>query len=85
MTMAETIQRPRGLSALANPTRFLALVRVLLPFLVVVTVALFAAGLWMAFSVPDDYQQGRTVRIMFIHVPTVWMAMGAYTTSSPTF
>lgn len=78
MTMAETIQRPRGLSALANPTRFLALVRVLLPFLVVGTIALFAAGLWLAFSVPDDYQQGRTVRIMFIHVPSVWMAMGAY-------
>jgi len=76
--MAETIQQPRGLSALANPTRFLALVRVVLPFLTITTVALFGMGLWIGFSVPDDYQQGRTVRIMFVHVPSVWMAMGAY-------
>ena len=69
---------PRGLTALANPTRFLALVRVVLPWLVVLTVALFAYGLFRSFTVPDDYQQGRTVRIMFVHVPAVWMAMGAY-------
>ena len=74
----ETINRPRGLTALANPTRFLALVRVTVPWLSAITVGLLAIGLWMGFSVPDDYQQGRTVRIMFVHVPSVWMAMGAY-------
>ena len=73
-----SISTPRGLTALANPTRFLALVRVVLPWLVVLTVALFAYGLFRSFTVPDDYQQGRTVRIMFVHVPAVWMAMGAY-------
>ena len=78
MTIADITPRPRGLSALANPARFLSFVGVVLPSLVMVTVALFVAGLWMGFSVPDDYQQGRTVRIMFIHVPSVWMAMGAY-------
>ena len=74
----DTINQPRGLTALANPTRFLALVRIVLPWLAAMTVALLAIGLWMGFSVPDDYQQGRTVRIMFVHVPSVWMAMGAY-------
>ncbi len=78
MTIADTSPRPRGLSALANPTRFLAFVGGVLPFLAAATAVLFAVGLWMSFTVPDDYQQGRTVRIMFIHVPSVWMAMGAY-------
>lgn len=78
MTIADSPNTPRGLTALANPTRFLALVRVLLPFLALITIALLATGLWMGFTVPDDYQQGRTVRIMFVHVPSVWMAMGAY-------
>lgn len=73
-----TSSQPRGISALANPTRFLALVRAVIWPLALVTAALLAVGLWMAFTVPDDYQQGRTVRIMFVHVPSVWMAMGAY-------
>ncbi|MEO1397985.1 MAG: heme ABC transporter permease CcmC [Pseudomonadota bacterium] len=69
---------PRGLTALANPTRFLALVKVLLPLTAVLAIGLLAIGLYMGFSAPDDYQQGRTVRIMFIHVPAVWVAMMAY-------
>ncbi|MEE9313624.1 MAG: heme ABC transporter permease CcmC [Rhizobiaceae bacterium] len=75
-----TIVAPKGLTALANPTRFLALVKMLVPWLAVITVVLFGIGLWMGFSVADDYQQGRTVRIMFVHVPAVWLAMGAYMT-----
>ncbi len=78
MSVAETTPRPRSLSALANPTWFLAFVGAALPYFAAATITLLAVGLWMSFSVPDDYQQGRTVRIMFIHVPSVWMAMGAY-------
>ena len=74
----DAVRKPSGLTALANPTRFLALVKTVLPFMWVATLVLLAVGLWMGFSVPDDYQQGRTVRIMFVHVPSVWMAMGAY-------
>ena len=74
----DAVKKLGDLTALANPTRFLALVKVLLPYLWAATILLLAAGLWMCFSVPDDYQQGRTVRIMFVHVPSVWMAMGAY-------
>jgi heme exporter protein C len=51
-----------------------------LPWLGVVTAALLAVGLYMAFFVaPADYQQGETVRIMFIHVPSAWLAMFCYT------
>ena len=40
---------------------------------------LFAVGLYMAFFVaPPDYQQGETVRIMFVHVPSAWLAMFGY-------
>jgi heme exporter protein C len=61
---------------LANPTRFLALVARLLPWLVAATVIAFVVGLEQAFfAAPDDYQQGATVKIMFIHVPSAWLGM----------
>ncbi|NPU14210.1 heme ABC transporter permease [Bradyrhizobium sp. 83002] len=60
---------------LANPTRFLALAARLLPWLALVTVVLLAAGLYLSAQAPDDYQQGATVKIMFIHVPNAWLSM----------
>lgn len=63
---------------LANPTRFIALVNRVLPWLAVVTLVTLAAGLWMGFAAPEDYQQGITVRIMYIHVPFAWLAMMCY-------
>ena len=65
-------------SFLANPARFMAVSRWLAPVLGLAAAALLAAGLWLSFSVPDDYQQGATVRIMFIHIPAAWMAMFVY-------
>jgi heme exporter protein C len=65
--------------SLANPTRFLSLVDRLVPWLTALTAILFATGLYLAFFVaPPDYQQGETVRIMFIHVPAAWLAMFGY-------
>jgi len=62
--------------ALANPSRFLALAERLLSWLAAATALAFAAGLYAAFFVaPEDYQQGATVRIMFIHVPGAWLGM----------
>src|SRR3974390_3639822 len=60
---------------LANPTRFLALTARLLPWLVAVTAILLMIGLYQAATAPDDYQQGATVKIMFIHVPNAWLSM----------
>ena len=39
------------------------------------TVIAFALGLSQVYAAPDDYQQGATVKIMFIHVPSAWLAM----------
>ncbi len=64
--------------SLANPTVFLALTRRLLPGLALATAALFALGLYLAFTAPPDYQQGETVRIMYIHVPAAWLSTFIY-------
>ena len=64
---------------LANPTRFLSFSARALPWLGGATAILLAAGLYLAFFVaPPDYQQGDTVRIMFIHVPSAWLSMAGY-------
>ena len=64
---------------LANPTRFMALSGRLLPWLWGAAAVLIAYGLWLTFfRAPPDYQQGETVKIMFIHVPSAWLAMGGY-------
>jgi len=63
---------------LANPTRFLALSGRILPWLAAATLAAFAVGISLAIGAPDDYQQGATVKIMFIHVPAAWLAMGCW-------
>jgi heme exporter protein C len=64
---------------LANPTRFLGLVNVVVPWLTALTIILLGTGLYLAlFLAPPDYQQGETVRIMFIHVPSAWLAMFGY-------
>ncbi|MGA7717879.1 MAG: cytochrome c biogenesis protein CcsA, partial [Bradyrhizobium sp.] len=60
---------------LANPTRFLAFTARLLPWLVAATAILLAIGLYQSAMAPDDYQQGATVKIMFIHVPNAWLSM----------
>src|ERR1700681_3241950 len=62
----------------ANPTIFLALAQRTLPWLAAATAALFAVGLWLSFAAPPDYQQGETVRIMYLHVPAAWLAMSIY-------
>ena len=63
----------------ANPTRFLRLANAVLPWSVGLTVLLIGAGLYFAFAAsPPDYQQGQTVRIMYVHVPSAWMAMFCY-------
>jgi len=64
----------------ANPTRFLRLSAAVMPWCAGLTVLLFALGLyWGLFVSPADYQQSETVRIMYVHVPSAWMAMFTYT------
>src|SRR3982751_4107756 len=60
---------------LANPTRFLTLTARVLPWLAGLTGLLLLIGLYQSAMAPDDYQQGATVKIMFIHVPSAWLGM----------
>ncbi len=63
---------------LANPTRFSALAARLIPVLAVAACLLFALGFWLMAAAPEDYQQGATVKIMYIHVPAAWLSMFGY-------
>ena len=64
---------------LANPTRFVRLAKLALPVLKLITLVSFGAGLyWGLVTSPADYQQGDTVRIMYIHVPVAWLASSSY-------
>jgi heme exporter protein C len=64
--------------ALANPKRFMDASAQFLPWLAGGAGLILAAGLFLGFLAPPDYQQGDTVKIMFLHVPAAWTAMMAY-------
>ncbi|RZJ29602.1 MAG: heme transporter HemC [Brevundimonas sp.] len=63
---------------LANPDRFARFTRPLVPVLWGVAVVLFLIGVWFSFAAPEDYQQGDTVRIMFVHVPAASVGLMIY-------
>jgi heme exporter protein C len=64
----------------ANPKRFLTFANAILPWCAGATALLLAVGLYFALlDSPPDYQQGESVRIMYIHVPAAWMALLVYT------
>ena len=64
--------------ALANPKRFMDMSEKLLPWLSGAAALALVAGFVLGFLAPPDYQQGMTVKIMFLHVPAAWTAMMAY-------
>jgi heme exporter protein C len=76
--MSETSERPRRWIDLANPTRFVALADMLVPWMAGISTLLLAVGLYLGFTAPEDFQQGTTVQIMYIHVPFAWLAMMCY-------
>ena len=63
---------------LANPARFMSFTRPLTPVLWAIAAVLLVVGVWLSFAAPGDYQQGDTVRIMFVHVPASTLGLGAY-------
>ncbi|TKT82867.1 heme ABC transporter permease [Aquamicrobium sp. LC103] len=76
--MSETTATIRSWTDIANPTRFIALAGRLIPWLGGASALLLIVGLYLGFTAPEDYQQGITVRIMYIHVPFAWLAMMCY-------
>jgi heme exporter protein C len=64
---------------LANPARFRRFSQRVMPSLSFATVLALLVGLYFALvQSPPDYQQGETVRIMFVHVPSAWLSMAGY-------
>ncbi|MBY6134849.1 heme ABC transporter permease [Nocardioides marinus] len=63
----------------ANPKKFLATTERVMPTLWISSAALISVGLvWGFFFTPDDYRQGSTVKIIFLHVPSALMAINAW-------
>ena len=66
------------LSRFANPHRFMVVSAPLAPWLGAAAAVAGAVGLWLGFTAPEDYQQGDTIRIMFVHVPAASIGLMAY-------
>jgi heme exporter protein C len=64
-----------ALADLANPSWFLRFANRTIPWLSGLTVLVFAFGVDQVMIAPNDYQQGATVKIMFLHVPSAWLSM----------
>lgn len=61
-----------------HPNFLMPLATKALPWFWIVTAFLFVLGLWGAFYAPPDYQQGLSIRIMYLHVPAAWMSLFIY-------
>ena len=64
---------------LVNPSKFIDMADYIFKPVLIISIILFAIGLLFSFYLsPDDYQQGSTVRIMYVHVPSAWLALLTY-------
>jgi heme exporter protein C len=76
----EGMMKKPGIGRFANPRRFLELVKWVEPVAAIIAIVALVIGLYTGLvTSPDDYQQGSSVRIMYIHVPAAWMALFIYT------
>ena len=72
-------RQTRSLHRFANPGRFLRLARALQPWLTIPAILILGGGLlWGLLLSPADWQQGDSVRIMYVHVPAAWLASAGY-------
>ncbi|AQX28700.1 MULTISPECIES: heme ABC transporter permease [unclassified Bartonella] len=72
------LSRKKTKISLANPTRFMEISSAVLPWLSSITLLLLVLGLILVVYSPNDYQQGITVKIMYIHVPFAWLSSFCY-------
>ena len=64
---------------LVNPSKFNEVADYTFKPMLILSIVLLALGLLFSFYLsPDDYQQGSTVRIMYVHVPSAWLALLTY-------
>jgi len=63
----------------ANPSRFVRITSILVPWLMAAAGILFITGLYLSLlKSPDDIVQGSAVRIMYVHVPSAWLSIFSY-------
>ena len=63
----------------ANPRRFMGWTRPVLPWSFALAGVCLVVGLvWGFFFTPDDFRQGSTVKIIYLHVPAALMAINAW-------
>ncbi|MEM9477265.1 MAG: heme ABC transporter permease [Pseudomonadota bacterium] len=63
----------------ANPRKFMAVTDKAMPWLFTSAGLALAIGLiWGFFFTPDDFRQGSTVKIIYLHVPSAMMAINAW-------
>jgi heme exporter protein C len=63
----------------ANPTQFMRTTAWMLPLFSVSAALCVVVGLiWGFFFTPDDFRQGSTVKIIYLHVPAALMAINAW-------
>lgn len=63
----------------ANPVKFIKTTDRLMPYMAIGAVICLVSGLiWGFFFTPDDYRQGSTVKIIYLHVPAALMAINAW-------
>jgi len=76
---ADQVRPSRSLHRFANPGQFLRLSGRVVPWLFWTGIPITAFALiWGLFFAPADWQQGDTVRIMYVHVPFAWLASAGY-------
>ena len=64
---------------LANPNRFNKITEKTQPYILLIAITTLISGLYFGlFDSPKDYQQGDAVRIMYVHVPSAWLASFLY-------
>ena len=64
---------------LANPNRFNRITEKIQPCILLIAIITLISGLYFGlFDSPNDYQQGDAVRIMYVHVPSAWLASFLY-------
>ena len=69
----------RSIWEIANPKRFVSISGKLIPLLAIITIFSLGVGVsWGIFFTPDDFRQGSAVKIIYIHVPSAFLAINIY-------
>ncbi|MGV4796615.1 heme ABC transporter permease CcmC [Rhizobium sp. F40D2] len=77
--MNTVLQLRNAITGLSQPARFAYFADRSIPYLIGLTGVGFGIGFYLSFASDVDYQQGATIRIMYVHVPAAWLSLLCYT------